>query len=187
MRYPASETAEKHKRILDEAIRLFRERGFSDVSVGEIMKAAGLTHGPFYNHFASKEALIAECLQRGLHGGEVDLLDSISNSIEGKETYVKTYLNAAHRDSPGDGCVVAALAAEIRRQPQARNTFTEKLKVTIKKLASNLPWRSKHTARGDAILTLSALIGAIILSRAVDDETFSDEILAEVRQRLVNM
>ena len=56
MRYPAAETAEKHVRIVEQAARLFRERGFDGVSVGEIMKATGLTHGPFYNHFASKEA-----------------------------------------------------------------------------------------------------------------------------------
>ena len=62
MRYPAAETAEKHTRILEQASGLFRRRGFSGVSVGEIMRATGLTHGPFYNHFASKEALLAETI-----------------------------------------------------------------------------------------------------------------------------
>src|SRR6202044_3740203 len=66
MRYPAAETAEKHARILDEAARLFRERGFSGVSVSEIMKATGLTHGPFYNHFDSKEALMADSVMHGM-------------------------------------------------------------------------------------------------------------------------
>src|SRR5271155_3143577 len=65
MRYPAAETAEKHERILNEAARLFRERGFSGVSVSEIMKATGLTHGPFYNHFDSKEELMAESVVHG--------------------------------------------------------------------------------------------------------------------------
>ena len=69
MRYPAAETAEKHQKILDEASRLFKERGFG-VSVSEIMKATGLTHGPFYNHFDSKEALMAECIE---HAGGVAL------------------------------------------------------------------------------------------------------------------
>ena len=62
MGYSANDTAQKHERILNESIRLFRERGFSGVSVDEVMKSAGLTHGPFYNHFASKEALMAETL-----------------------------------------------------------------------------------------------------------------------------
>ena len=184
MRYPAAETAQKHVRILDEAIRLFRERGFSDVSVSEIMQASGLTHGPFYNHFASKEALIAECVEHGL-SGMLGHLETFPNSAGGKAAYVKHYLSAAHRDSPGSGCPLAGLASEIRHEPQARTPFTGKLKAAIEKMSACFPWRSKRTARGDAIRMTAALAGALILSRAVDDEAFSDEILREVRRGLL--
>ena len=81
MRYPAAETAEKHQKILAEASRLFKERGFDGVSVSEIMKATGLTHGPFYNHFDSKEALMAECI---VHAGDAALahLDEAAQTPE---------------------------------------------------------------------------------------------------------
>lgn len=181
MRYPASETAEKHARILDEAIRLFSERGFSNVSVSEIMKATGLTHGPFYNHFASKDALIAECLERALREAYGDL-DAVSKCAGGKAAFVEDYLSADHRDAPGTGCALAALASEIRHEPHARGPFTAHLRDLVDKLARHFPWRSKSTARGDSIRMLAAMIGGLILSRAVDDEAFSDEILREVRK-----
>ena len=184
MRYPASETAEKHARILDEAIRLFRDRGFSDVSVSEIMKATGLTHGPFYNHFASKDALIAECVQHGLQG-TVGCLDAVSGSAEGKAAYVEGYLSTAHRDAPASGCVMAALASEIRQEPQARAPFTATLQGLVARLTSYFPWPTKSRARGDAIRMTAAMVGALILSRAVADEAFSDEILREVRRGLL--
>ena len=181
MRYPPSETAEKHLRILNEAIRLFRERGFSGVSVGEIMKATGLTHGPFYNHFASKEALFAECVEHGLRAGRRLQVTGNPGSAQGKAAYVDRYLSTSHRDSPGTGCVMAALASEVRQQPQAKTPFTAELKTLVDKLASHFPWRSKRTARGESIRMVSAMVGALILSRAVNDEAFSEEILREVR------
>ena len=111
MRYPAAETAEKHQRILDEATRLFKERGFDGVSVSEIMKATGLTHGPFYNHFDSKEALMAECITRS---GDTALaeLDAAGETGEGIRAYVDTYLSTDHRDGRAGGCLVAAFAAQ---------------------------------------------------------------------------
>ena len=110
MRYPAAETAEKHRKILEQASRLFKERGFDGVSVSEIMKATGLTHGPFYNHFESKEALMAECIA---HSGEAALayLDETGKTPEGMRAYVRSYLSPEHRDSRADGCLVAAFAA----------------------------------------------------------------------------
>src|SRR3984885_2047922 len=91
MRYPAAETAEKHERILNEAARLFRERGFSGVSVSEIMKATGLTHGPFYNHFDSKEALMADSVMYGMQT-TLDGLEATDGSAKGWAEYVKKYL-----------------------------------------------------------------------------------------------
>ena len=179
MRYPAAETAEKHQRILREAARLFREQGFDGVSVGQIMQATGLTHGPFYNHFASKEALMAEST---LHGSEHSraALDAATLSPESMRQYVRDYVSAAHRDAPGNGCLLAALAGDARKQPAVRPAFTFQLKSIIGKLATHFPWQKKRNPRQDAIVMLSAIVGAVALARAVDDEAFSDEILKAV-------
>ena len=185
MRYPAAETAEKHQRILLEATSLFRERGFSDVSVGEIMKATGLTHGPFYNHFDSKEALMAECVDLGLQT-TLDGLLATPGTVEGRTAYLARYLSTAHRDAPGAGCTMAALASEIgKEESPLRSPFTRKVKQIIETTASHFPWRSKKTAKGDSIRMLASMVGAMILARAVDDEAFSEEILQEVRAGLV--
>jgi TetR/AcrR family transcriptional repressor of nem operon len=183
MRYPPSETAEKHLRILNAALRLFRERGFPDVSISEIMKATGLTHGSFYNHFESKEALIAESLDHGLYG-TLASLDQVPATAVGRAKYAKSYLSSRHRDELGTGCIISGLVADVRQEPKARAPFTRLLKAFVEKIASRFPWRSKETARGDSIRMVSLLVGALILSRAVDDKALSEEILREVRQQL---
>ena len=184
MRYPAAETAEKHTRILNEAARLFRERGFSGVSVSEIMKATGLTHGPFYNHFDSKEALMADSVLLGFKD-TLDGLNATEGTAKGRAEYVKRYLSAAHRNAPGMGCTMAGLASEIRHEPQVRGAFTDRLKAVIEAVATHFPWPSRRTARGEAIRMTASMVGAMILARAVEDERFSDEILSEVRKGLV--
>src|SRR6201981_661549 len=117
MRYPAKETAAKHERILKEASRLFRERGFENVTVGEVMKAAGLTHGAFYAHFASKEQLQAAAVA---YGQKVSLERVQRNkAMRTKGLYADRYLSPRHRDNPGDGSTMAALGQEVgRRGPQ---------------------------------------------------------------------
>jgi TetR/AcrR family transcriptional repressor of nem operon len=184
MRYPAAETAEKHERILNEAARLFREHGFSGVSVSEIMKATGLTHGPFYNHFDSKEALMADSVVHGMQTS-LDELQGTEGSTKGWADYLKRYLSVAHRDACGAGCTMAALAAEVRQEPLVRGPFTARLKAVVEKMASHFPWSSKKAARGDSIRALSSMIGAMVLARAVNDDAFSEEILKEVRKGLV--
>src|SRR5258707_6525774 len=111
MGYSANDTAQKHQRILNESIRLFRERGFSGVSVSEVMKAAGLTHGPFYNHFASKEALMAETLTRELQRATGEF-DKLPPTQEGKDKYADYYLSEEHMNDCSMGCAVAALVSE---------------------------------------------------------------------------
>ena len=101
MRYPAEETAAKHERIVKEGSRLFRERGFENVTVAEVMKAAGLTHGAFYAHFASKEELEAAAIA---YGQKVSLERVQRNKVmRNKGSYADRYLSPRHRDNPGDG------------------------------------------------------------------------------------
>jgi TetR/AcrR family transcriptional repressor of nem operon len=173
MRYPPAETAQKHQKILEAAARLFRERGFG-VSVSEIMKATGLTHGPFYNHFASKEALIAECFA---HAAEQKLAEQAdaSRTVEGRSGWVDAYLSAQHRDQPGDGCLLAALAGDAAREPAVKPELTAYLKETLK--------RGEAVAARDEVLRRAAMmVGAVMLARAVDDAELSAELLAAARK-----
>lgn len=174
MRYPANETAEKHDRIVQEASRLFRERGFEHVTVAEVMKRAGLTHGAFYSHFESKEALMVAAVEYAMHG----ILRGVRKSfptLEGRRAYLDRYLTTKHRDEPGTGCVMAALSGEIRNEPEVKGRFTENLKEIFSAMGGE---------RREAMATLATLVGAISLARAVDDETFSREILRSVRKTL---
>ena len=182
MRYPAAETAAKHARILGRASRLFRERGFSDVSVAEVMKATGLTHGPFYNHFPSKHGLMVEAIR---HASEEALkeLESTPPSEHGKRAYKSGYLSVDHRDHPEDGCLLAALAPEIAREPTVKSAVTTIVKTMITKMSSHFPWKRRRDARGETIRMLTSMVGALVLARAVDDADLSREILEEAARQ----
>jgi TetR/AcrR family transcriptional repressor of nem operon len=174
MRYPVEETAAKHERIVKEASRLFRERGFENVSVGEVMKAAGLTHGAFYAHFGSKEELQAAAVA---YGQKVSL-ERIqrNNSKKSKESYADRYLSRWHRDNPGDGCTMAALSQEVARSASG-------LKATFEQGLENI-LSAERGDRTEAIFRVAAMVGGIVLARAVQDRRLSDEILRSVRQKL---
>ena len=174
MRYPVEQTAAKHERIVKEASRLFRERGFENVSVGEVMKAAGLTHGAFYAHFGSKEELQAAAVA---YGQKVSL-DRMhrSNSKKSKETDADRYLSRWHRDNPGDGCTMAALAQEVARStPELKTAFEQGLENILS---------ADGGGRKEAIFRTAAMIGGVVLARAVQDPGLSNEILGSVRQKL---
>jgi TetR/AcrR family transcriptional regulator, transcriptional repressor for nem operon len=172
MRYPAKETAAKHERIVKEASRLFRERGFENVSVGEVMRAAGLTHGAFYAHFASKEELQAAAVA---HGIKVSL-GRMQRSKKNRGSYADRYLSRWHRDNPGDGCTMAALAQEVARStPELKAAFEQGLQEFLPAIGGE---------RKEAIFCAAAMIGGVVLARAVQDPRFSEEILKSVRQRL---
>jgi TetR/AcrR family transcriptional regulator, transcriptional repressor for nem operon len=170
----SKETAVKHGRIVKEAARLFRERGFENVSAGEVMKAAGLTHGAFYAHFGSKEELKAAAVAYGLKVwlGRVQR----SDSEKGKESYSDRYLSRWHRDNPGQGCTAAALAQELARS-------TPELKAALEQGLENI-LSARRGDRNEAIFQAAAMIGGVVLARAVQDRRLSDEILESVRQKL---
>jgi TetR/AcrR family transcriptional repressor of nem operon len=202
MRYPPEETAAKHRRILEEAGRLFRERGFAGVSVSEIMKATGLTHGPFYNHFASKEALMAEALADLSSRTHADFDRIVAE--EGIAAYLDLYLSRRHVDSAGAGCLMTALAADTAKEPATRGAFTAHVKGAIDRLMRALPGKRRAESgaeagaeagteagteadtRAQAMLALAAMVGAVMLARAVDDPALGDEILAAARHGLAD-
>jgi TetR/AcrR family transcriptional regulator, transcriptional repressor for nem operon len=174
MRYPVEQTAAKHERIVKEASRLFRERGFENVSVGNVMRAAGLTHGAFYAHFGSKEDLQAAAIAYGQKVSLDRLQRSQKNAAKG--SFTDGYLSREHRDNPGDGCTMAALAEEVARStPELKATFEQGLENILSATGGD---------RKEAIFQSAALLGGVVLARAVRDPRLSDEILRSVRQKL---
>lgn len=174
MKVSREQMAEHRARILDAASRLFREKGFETVTVAEVMNAAGLTHGGFYGHFASKDDLVAQALAHALKVsvGKVDDFRALVNG----------YLSPQHRDDPGMGCPMAGLAAESRHEsPAARSAMTVGLRSQIDRLMEILPETNEADRRRAAIGSWAAMVGAVILARAIDDPSFSDEVLSETR------
>ena len=160
MRYPAKETAAKHERIVKEASRLFRERGFENVTVGEVMKAAGLTHGAFYAHFGSKQDLQMAAVAYG-QGLSASRARSYGATKKGRKAYADRYLSPWHRDNPGDGCTMAALAQEVARStPELKAAFEQGFEEILS---------AGRGDRKDAIFQTAALVGAVVLARAVQD------------------
>jgi TetR/AcrR family transcriptional regulator, transcriptional repressor for nem operon len=174
MKVSREQMAENRRRILDEASRLFRVKGFDAVSVAEVMKAAGLTHGGFYGHFTSKDDLIAQTLTHAL---------SVGASGGGDlRSYLDAYLSPQHRDNAAGGCPTAGLAADIRHQtPAARAAMTEGLRSQIDRISAALLGVNPADRRRAAIGSWAAMVGAVILARAIDDPALSDEILEQTR------
>jgi len=142
--------------------------------VGEVMKAAGLTHGAFYAHFGSKEELQAAAIA---YGQKVSLERvQRSDSKKSKGSYAERYLSPWHRDNPGDGCTMAALAPEVARStPELKAAFEHGLEEILSAKSGN---------RKEAIFQAAAMIGGVVLARAVKNPRLSDEILKSVRQKL---
>lgn len=176
MRITKEKRQENHDRIVAIASEMFRERGFDGVGVADLMENAGLTHGGFYNHFASKEALIAEAATKGF--------------IETSERYagydvgdvIDAYISRAHRDARGQGCPAAALSGEAARLPEdIRAVFGEGIASLVAALEGSLAGRHPD-ARAQAISLLAQAVGAVVLSRACPDaSSLADEILDTCR------
>ena len=165
------------ERILEVAGTLFRERGYDGIGVADIMKRAGLTHGGFYGHFASKNDLAAEITAQ-VFSRETWLEWLTGKTHPSMADVVRGYLTSRHRDDPGHGCFAAALGTDVARQPRSvRRAFTGELRRRLEILKDLVPGRSAAARRQKAIATLAGLVGGLILSRAVDDPQFSEEIL----------
>ena len=177
MRQSREEKAKTHQRIVEVASRRIHEEGLDGPGVAEIMEAAGLTHGGFYGHFASKDDLAAEITSRVL--GRSAWMERLTGTATPSfADVVRQYLSPRHRDDAGRGCLLAALGSDVVRQPRAvRRVFTEGLRLRVDALGRLLRGRSAAARRQKALATMAGLVGALILSRAVDDPKLSDEIL----------
>jgi TetR/AcrR family transcriptional repressor of nem operon len=186
MKVTREQMAVNRQRLLDIASRRFRERGFDGVSVAEVMQEAGLTHGGFYGHFASKEALAAEAATHALMQTANRWKTTLENrGMDGLERIVDAYLSQRHLDAPGTGCAIAALGPELARQPEpVRTAFAAELEHLIDALAGFLPGANAAERRSRALPLMAQMVGAIVLARAFGRGVLATEILEAVRKAI---
>jgi TetR/AcrR family transcriptional regulator, transcriptional repressor for nem operon len=188
MRYSKEHKQETHARIVRKASVRLREKGAHGIGVADLMKEAGLTHGGFYAHFDSREALLIESFAYAMDRSMAYWRKTTSEISPEKRlaTIVDSYLNTGHRDDPGRGCAVPTLGAEIvRESPKARKAFAAKLEQMIGMIAEQLVDLPPKAARKQASAALATMMGTLVLSRIAGSGEFSDEILAAGREAVL--
>ena len=179
MRKSRIEAAKTRERIVTAAAAEFRQHGIAATGLADLMKAAGLTHGGFYRHFASKDQLVAEACSAAVAMMNERVASSASRERGRKGlTAVADYLSAEHRDNPRDGCPLAALGSEMARaDTQTRAAATAGFLKLVDALAGGFDERTPDEARRRALVAALTLIGALTVSRVVTDQTLSNAIL----------
>lgn len=179
---------EKNRLAIEEvSSTLFRERGFS-VSVADVMRAAGLTHGGFYGHFKSKDELTAIACAKAFEGSTArwqQRVQTIPDAAQARQALIAGYLHDKHRTAPGSGCPLASLVVDVAREDSSkpvREAFHQGLTQLLEVLSGVQPDAADaHQARQQALEQLSSLVGAMLLSRATEGTALSDELLEAVR------
>lgn len=187
MRYGTEHKANSRQRILQAASQQVRRQGPGKVAVAEVMSAAGLTHGAFYAHFASKEALVAEAVdtmfgdaQRRVGGLAEALADDAGDVRAALRDHLASYLSPRHRDEPERGCPLPALSAEMARSNgQARATFVQGLERMTARIDAALARIGRDEPAADARTVVAQMVGAVTLARAVGSGAQSDAILRD--------
>jgi TetR/AcrR family transcriptional regulator, transcriptional repressor for nem operon len=168
-----------HERIVSAAARAIRRSGYDGTGVADIMKEAGLTHGAFYAHFESREAMLAEAADRA--GAEANALAAsviaASPSDQALQALIYVYLSKEHLESIETGCPISALGSEMPRQsPEVRRAATLRIKEMIDLVARQMPDWGQPTAHERALAMVASMVGTLILARAVDDSAMSDAL-----------
>ena len=186
MRYPTGQKRQTSERILRAAGRLFRKQGYAATGVDAVMSSIQLTAGGFYSHFRSKEDLLADTLDAIFREAGSDRPAELS-TLQGRDwlrAFTAFYLSAEHRDAADRGCPIPALAAEVARVGgRTSEVFAQHLRRVIDFIAQQFD--EQHPDRKQAISTTAMLAGAVLLARAVGDETFSQEILDACRETAI--
>jgi AcrR family transcriptional regulator len=175
MRYEKGRKDASRRKIMEVASERFRSDGIAATGLATIMSDAGMTNGAFYPHFQSKADLVRETVAAATGAQSNKMRKFISEG--GLETAIATYLSPEHRDSPGQGCPLAALLPELARQPlETRRLYADNFLEMVGELASALP---PETADREAVALgiYATLIGSLQLARAVEGTALSDRIL----------
>jgi TetR/AcrR family transcriptional repressor of nem operon len=188
IRYSRDHKLETHARIVKKASVRLREKGAHGIGVADLMKDAGLTHGGFYAHFDSREALVIEAFADAMDRSTERWRKLAEATPPEKRlaAIVGSYLTAVHRDDPGHGCAVPTLGAEIAREsPKTRKAFAAKLEQMIEMLADQIPELPRKAARKQAMAAIATMMGTLVLSRIAGTSEFSDEILGAGRDAVL--
>ena len=179
-----------HDSIVKTAARAFRKRGVAGVGVGDLMKEAGLTHGGFYAHFPSKNALIAEAADRAAS----ESIGHLARTVEHREpdqdplrVLLETYLSQRHLHSPERGCLLASLGSDLQREtPDVRRVATRQIKALLDLIRAQLPDPDAADATSRAMATLAGMVGAMIIGRAVDEPPMAQAMLTATADTLAS-
>jgi len=176
-----------HERIVETAARAIRRSGYAGTSVADIMKEAGLTHGGFYAHFASREAMLAEAADRA--GAEAVAasarIAAAGPPEQALQSLLRAYLSKEHMENAEIGCPVSALGSEMPRQaPEVRRAATRRIKEMIDVVARQSPDWGQPGAHEHALVTAAMMVGALVMARAVDDPKLSDALLKAALKHL---
>jgi len=189
MRYSREHKLETHARIVRKASVRLREKGAHGVGVADLMKDAGLTHGGFYAHFDSREALVIEAFTHAMDRSTARWRKLAEQTPPEKRLtmIVNTYLMPLHRDDPGHGCAIPALGAEIAREsPKTRRAFAGRLEQMIDALAGQIPDLPRKAARKQAMAAIATMMGTLVMARIAGSSDFSDEILGAGREAVLD-
>ena len=188
MRYSKEHKLETHARIVKKASVRLRDKGAHGIGVADLMKDAGLTHGGFYAHFDSREALVVEAfgyamdrsMERWRHlAGQAAPQDRLAAIVE-------AYLSPQHRDNPGHGCAVPALGAEIAREsPKTRKAFAAKLDQMITMMAEQFTAEAGKSARQQAMAAMATMMGTLVMARVAGSGELSEELLSAGRDAVL--
>jgi TetR/AcrR family transcriptional repressor of nem operon len=185
MRYSREHKQETHARIVRKAAVRLREKGAHGVGVADLMKEAGLTHGGFYAHFDSRDALVIEAFGYAMDRSIEHWRKLAEETSPDKRlaAIVESYLTPAHRDDPGHGCAITSLGAEVvRESPKTRRAFAAKVEQLIDLMADQIPDVPRKAAHRQAAGILATMMGSLVLARIAGSGEFSDEILQAGRE-----
>lgn len=187
MRYAPAQSEKTRQRIVKIAAAQMRKRGPDNVGVADVMGRAGLTHGGFYAHFASKDDLIAAAIERMFEESSARNREWTlgKDKPEALRVFINSYVSTVHRDRPEGGCAIAALSSDVHRQGRkARAAYDAGVTGLVKAIARFLPGEDEPKKRALAVSMLAEMTGAVAAARAVSDPKLSDEILASARRAL---
>jgi TetR/AcrR family transcriptional regulator, transcriptional repressor for nem operon len=188
MRYSKEHKFETHARIVKRASVKLRERGAHGIGVADLMQDAGLTHGGFYAHFDSRDALVIEAFTHAMDRSTEHWRKQAAETPAEKRlsAIVNGYLSPVHRDNPGQGCAVPALASDIAREgAKTRRAFSGRMQQMIEILAKQFPGLPPKAARKQAVAALATMMGSLVMARVAGNGEFSDEILKSGRDAIL--
>ncbi|HEX7816815.1 TetR/AcrR family transcriptional regulator [Dyella sp.] len=185
MGHSRADKAQTHQRLVETASSRFREKGLDGISLADLMKELGLTHGGFYKHFPSRDALVSEAIDQAYQASGNSLAGFIDNDGHlDLPRYVDMYLSRQHRDHPGAGCAISTLSGDIaRRGEDMRESYRQQMDRIFERIGAAFPG-DKASQRKQAIELMTRMYGALMVARAAGSGELSDEVLATVREQI---